>query len=103
MSWTDLFEKHILERGQMYHLEGCVENPQVNDGEITAVVKGSEQYDVTIKLNKNEVIDMTCTCPYAETINANARNVADRAIYREWVSTLKHMRKIPGEKPLAMK
>ncbi len=103
MSWTDLFEKHILERGLMYHLEGCVENRQVNDGGITAMVEGSEQYDVTIKLHKNEVIDMTCTCPYAETITANARNVADRAIYREWVSTLKHMRKIPGEKPLAMK
>ena len=60
------------------------------------MVDGSEQYDVTIKLNKNEVIDMTCTCPYAETITANARNVADRTIYREWVSMLKHMRKIPG-------
>lgn len=81
MKWTNLFEKHILERGIMYYWEDCVENLEVDAGEITAVVKGSEQYDVTIKLNKNDISDMTCTCPYAET-GENCKHMA--AVLYAW-------------------
>lgn len=41
-------------------------NLQNNGGEITAEVWGSDQYDVEIWMNGSEVVDMSCTCPYAE-------------------------------------
>lgn len=66
MNWERLFKPHILERGMAYYCGGCVEDFEINDTEITAVVEGSEPYDVSIELEENGVFSMECTCPYAE-------------------------------------
>lgn len=66
MNWERLFKPHILERGMAYYYEGCVEDLEINDDEITAVVEGSEPYDVSIELDEDGVFSMECTCPYAE-------------------------------------
>ena len=50
-----------------------------------------------LKRYPDQVLDM-----YAREINRASRNTADRAIYRQWVQTLRHMREMPGgEKAVA--
>ena len=76
INWRNLFTSTILKRGQSYFEDGLVENLYDNDGEITAEVWGNEQYDVEILLNDSEVVDMSCTCPYAEagTVDQKQKN-----------------------------
>lgn len=64
-SWKDLFRTHILERGLNYYEEGYVTSLEQNLTGYTAVVVGTENYDVEIEILDNRVYDMTCTCPYA--------------------------------------
>ena len=66
INWRNFFTSTILKRGQSYFEDGLVENLYDNGGEITAEVWGNEQYDVEILLNGSEVVEMSCTCPYAE-------------------------------------
>lgn len=62
------FSFEILRRGYDYYKKGKVkEIVKLKDG-VIAKVSGSEQYEVTIILNKNKY-DMECTCPYAEDNN----------------------------------
>ena len=63
--WKNLFRTHILERGLKYYEEDCVTSlKQIMTG-YTAVVEGTDDYDVEIEMRDNQVYDMTCTCPYA--------------------------------------
>lgn len=66
MNWERLFKPHILERGMAYYCLGRVEDLEIYEDEITAVVEGSEPYDVSIELDEDGVSGMECTCPYAE-------------------------------------
>ena len=66
MEWKRLFKPHILERGYQYYLEGNVGDIKIADDEINAEVYGSEDYQVEIWLDNNEVDEMYCTCAYAE-------------------------------------
>ena len=66
MRWKQLFRPHILERGMEYYYAGCVESLEADEAEITAVVEGTEDYDVLIELDRGKVLDMECSCPYAE-------------------------------------
>lgn len=66
MNWEQLFKPHILERGKEYYQDGCVEDLEEENGQITAVVEGAEEYDVNIELDGDSVEWMECTCPYAE-------------------------------------
>lgn len=61
-----LFAPHILKRGEQYWLEEHVDclTQQAND-EITAVVEGSEDYFVRMKIRAGKVAWMECSCPYA--------------------------------------
>ena len=81
MNWERLFKPHILERGMAYYCEGCVEDLEVNDDEITAAVEGSDMYDVCIDLDGNGVSGMECTCPYAES-GENCKHMA--AVLYAW-------------------
>lgn len=65
MKWKSLFEKKILERGLRYFEDGAVEELEINNGAITAIVSGSEDYDVEILLDNGVTDDMYCSCPYA--------------------------------------
>ncbi len=63
--WKDLFRTHILERGLNYYEEGYVTLLEETSTGYTAVVEGTEDYDVEIELRDDRVYDMTCTCSYA--------------------------------------
>lgn len=63
--WKDLFRTHILERGLNYYEEDCVPLLEQTSTGYTAVVEGTDNYDVEIEIRDDQVYDMTCTCPYA--------------------------------------
>ena len=64
-SWKDLFRTHILERGLNYYEEDCIALLEQTSTGYTAVVEGTDDYDVEIDIRDGRVYDMTCTCPYA--------------------------------------
>lgn len=59
--WQNKFEPHILKRGIGYYEKG--RGGQVEE---IGLRYGSEEYDVRIYMEKDEVVAMVCTCPYAE-------------------------------------
>lgn len=69
-NWKGLFAPHILKRGEAYCDEGLVTLEEISEEEITAVVEGSELYEVQIWLDHGRVNGMDCTCPYAADGNA---------------------------------
>ncbi len=66
MEWEHLFESHILERGLDYYENEYVQDILKEENGIKAWVEGSELYRVHIGILDGEIINMTCTCPYAE-------------------------------------
>lgn len=81
MEWESYFRSHILARGFEYFEEGAVEDLEVRKDRITATVWGTERYDVEIKLRDDEVADMSCSCPYAES-GENCKHMA--AVLYQW-------------------
>ena len=67
--WKQLFESKILRRGESYFHTGAVESLEYDGESITAVVYGTEDYDVEISLSGGQVEEMYCSCPYAERGN----------------------------------
>ena len=65
MNWYTLFRQHILDRGIEYYEDGNVVDFQCTEDSISAHVDGTDIYDVEIKIEGEEVIDMYCSCPYA--------------------------------------
>ena len=63
--WKNLFRTHILERGLKYYEEDCVTSLKQTMTGYTAVVEGTDDYDVEIEMRDDQVYDMACTCPYA--------------------------------------
>lgn len=53
----------VFERGQQYRNEGRIQEIRRFDSTVTATVRGSSQYDVTVQRDGN-TIDATCTYPY---------------------------------------
>ena len=64
--WKNDFEPHILERGRQYWADGNVCSLSRDGDTVTAVVLGSEEYDVEIEFDDGAVDWMDCSCPYAE-------------------------------------
>ena len=58
-------------RGQQYAFDGAVEDVSLDeDGDLVAVVMGTDEYNVRIKLDDDhEVVDMDCDCPYSNDGN----------------------------------
>lgn len=52
----------VFERGRTYRREGRIQRLQRFDDVVTAVVRGSSPYDVTVEFDDD--IDARCTCPY---------------------------------------
>lgn len=75
MEWYNLFRQHILDRGAEYYQDGYVEKIDIKDGHITAKVEGTNLYSVDIDFDGEEVVYMTCDCPYAEEGN-NCKHMA---------------------------
>lgn len=65
-NWKSLFRDIILERGYDYYMQSLVEDYQEDNGVINAIVCGSEDYEVDIKLSNGKIEDAYCSCPYAE-------------------------------------
>lgn len=75
MEWYGLFRPHILERGAEYYQDDYVTKFQLTDGNIEAEVEGTETYNVEIEIEGENVIYMSCDCPYAESGN-NCKHMA---------------------------
>lgn len=74
----------IYKRGLEYFKEGRVHLRKREDNLITAIVDGSELYNVRIKLDENSVQECFCTCPYYETMDSVCKHI---------VATLKQRQK----------
>ena len=68
--WRGLFAPWILERGKLYFESGAVLSIDKTEDGYKAVVKGSEDYNVSIDVDEcGEFIDADCDCPYSEAGN----------------------------------
>ena len=68
-NWKELFRPHILERGRNYYEEGAVVSLDRTDTGYHAEVEGTEDYEVSIEIQDDEITDMYCSCPYADSGN----------------------------------
>ena len=66
--WKELFAPRILLRGYDYYIEGRVQSVVQSEGKVSAIVEGTEDYNVAIWFgNGNMNVErMECDCPYAE-------------------------------------
>lgn len=87
MEWETYFQKRILDRGYDYYLDGCVEDLRITPNRIKAVVKGTDFYHVEIKLNGNQIIGMSCDCPYAQDEH-NCKHMV--AVLYDWERNATH-------------
>ena len=78
-NWRDLFQDHILARGEMYYYDGAVQELQKTEHGYHAVVEGTEDYEVDIEMEDGQIYEMYCTCPYAEDGN-NCKHMATGAV-----------------------
>lgn len=65
--WQDLFSTTILGRGKTYYNAGRVKNLAKNNSSHSAVVIGTEDYNVVISYDGDKIASMTCNCPYAQS------------------------------------
>ncbi len=81
MYWKRYFSHHILERGYDYYCDDVICDFKFDRDTITAVVNGTEDYDVEIRFYKDAIKSMYCSCPYAQDMN-NCKHMA--AVLFEW-------------------
>ena len=87
MEWETYFQKRILDRGYDYYFDDCVEDLRINSNRVKAVVNGTDYYHVEIKLKGNQIIGMSCDCPYAQD-GHNCKHMA--AVLYEWQLSATH-------------
>lgn len=64
-SFEQYIDENILQRGLNYFLKGHVgEFEEVETGHYKALVDGTEDYAVSLRVEKNALIHYSCTCPY---------------------------------------
>ena len=73
--WKNLFQEHILGRGEMYYYDGAVLELHKTEYGYHAIVEGTEDYEVDIEIDEGQVCEMYCSCPYAEEGN-NCKHMA---------------------------
>lgn len=63
--FEQVIDEKILERGLEYFRRGAVEEPvEVESGLYEAVVSGTEDYTVRVRVQGNAITEHTCACPY---------------------------------------
>lgn len=87
MEWETYFQKRILDRGYDYYFDDRVEDLRINSNRVKAVVNGTDYYHVEIKINGNQIIGMSCDCPYAQD-GHNCKHIA--AVLYEWQLSATH-------------
>ena len=67
-NWRSIFPAHIRQRGMEYYREGRVQRVWRDGCSITAEVRGTKLYTVSVLLDAetHTVEDFMCSCPYAE-------------------------------------
>lgn len=73
--WKDLFQEHILDRGESYYFDGAVLELHKTEQGYHGVVEGTEDYEVDIEMEGGRICEMYCSCPYAEGGN-NCKHMA---------------------------
>lgn len=73
--WKDLFQEHILDRGESYYFDGAVLELHKTEHGYHGVVEGTEDYEVDIEMEGGRICEMYCSCPYAEGGN-NCKHMA---------------------------
>lgn len=68
-NWKRWFQPRILERGREYFDEGRVQTVEHSGDGYSAVVQGTEDYEVEILLEGDSIQEMFCNCRYAEDWN----------------------------------
>lgn len=63
MEWRKLFQSVILDRGLAYYERGLVTDYRQGTKLIRATVQGSEEYDVRIRTEGEQIADMNVTVP----------------------------------------
>ncbi len=65
-NWQSNFAPRILQRGRAYYEDGAVLYVDKTPEGYSGVVFGSDDYEVNLQVEDGQLLDMTCTCPYAE-------------------------------------
>ncbi len=68
--WKHCFEPHIWTRGRAYYNDGLVKNLRNMGSIYSAVVSGTENYDVAVEIRNGCLMNMDCSCPYAAEGNS---------------------------------
>lgn len=74
-TWKKHFSPVIWQRGQQYFEDGAVTNLHQDGNTISATVKGTDPYNVTIHFTNGEPDDMDCSCSFAIG-GANCKHMA---------------------------
>lgn len=65
----ELFDPKVYDRGHAYYDAGKVDYPvEISEGLWHAVVRGSEDYQVDVRLRHGKVVSAACTCPYGQRV-----------------------------------
>lgn len=73
--WKDLFQEHILDRGELYYFDGAVLELHRTEHGYHGVVEGTEDYEVDIEMEGGRICEMYCSCLCAEGGN-NCKHMA---------------------------
>ncbi|MEG2297647.1 MAG: hypothetical protein RSC13_08425, partial [Clostridium sp.] len=65
MEWRELFKQNVLNGAEEYIQSNAVQDLSIEEKLIIAKVIGIENYNVEIRLDKDKVSSMKCSCPYA--------------------------------------
>lgn len=66
MEWRTLFKQNVLNGAEDYIQSNSVQDLMIEENRVTAKVIGIESYNVDIRLSKDTVSFMECTCPYGK-------------------------------------
>src|SRR5690606_21915278 len=65
LNFEEFVSEKVKERGYDYYASGSIVEKYVGADEYLFVVKGSDRYEVVVKLGENgEIISSNCDCPY---------------------------------------
>lgn len=64
IEFEDDYSDVILERGLEYYENGYVSNVKIKNGTVNAIVEGTHDYHVSIKISNGNILSTSCDCPY---------------------------------------
>lgn len=63
--FEQLIDERILKRGLSYFKGGAITDfSEISNGEYEAIVSGTEEYTVQLKISNNTITEHNCDCPY---------------------------------------